>query len=149
ADLDHDRHDDLVIVTNIRAAILLTGPTPGNPTVFTNPTLDVGADARVVAHPDGSHSVVVLVYQPALPAPWALRPMHVSTSGQITLRPLMPLSGTGMLAAGDVDNDGLEDVVSFRMHGTFEVVRQIPGNQFALGPLLNGGPATGLADVDG
>jgi hypothetical protein len=52
-----------------------------------------------------------------------------------------------MSAVGDVDGDGDDDLVLFGMSG-YRLLRQLAPSVFALEPVVAGGPATGLADVD-
>ncbi len=52
-----------------------------------------------------------------------------------------------MPASGDVDGDGDEDIVIFRME-TYVTFRRDGPSSFAVEPETRGGPATNLADVD-
>ncbi len=50
---------------------------------------------------------------------------------------------------GDIDGDGDGDIVSFGEWGTYRIFRRTGPATFVLEGLLTGGPATGLADLDG
>ena len=54
-----------------------------------------------------------------------------------------------MCVPGDVDGDGDDDVVLFGSWGEYRILRQTGPAQFSLEVARTGGPATGLADLDG
>ncbi len=63
--------------------------------------------------------------------------------------------GGAMMVAGDIDGDGDDDVVGFIPESqfggpaTYQVLRRTGPTTFQPEPPVEGGPATGLADVDG
>ncbi len=73
-------------------------------------------------------------------------------SGQLTLLASYTLASWHTLTTtGDIDGDGDEDIVVFANSGgnNYNVIRRDGPSSFTVEPYSFGGPATGLADVDG
>ncbi len=145
-DFDRDGRDDLVIVdSNANGLRFLRNTGSG---LDAGPVVPSQVRALRVAELDGDSRPDVLgittnagFYQPIL-----------LQAGALTLGALIPsgLSGLdAMSVAGDIDGDRDTDIVTFSTAGTYRVLRRTGATTFTQEAVATGGPATGLADIDG
>ena len=148
ADLDHDGKDDVVVISTagspstLRIATHLSTAPGTLPTIHATTVAGYGAGLRLLALADGTHVAMVLGYAPA-----QILPVLIGSNGA-TFTVSSPLTVTENLddaAVGDLD------LVLFGRPsgpGEYPIVRQA-NLAFAVEPARLGGPATGLADIDG
>jgi FG-GAP-like repeat len=146
ADFNGDGRADIVTLSVGTVSLLLTQPS-GLPFPTSTQVLPAGTSHRLfLAEVNGDGIMDVGV-------------AGASTGTQLRLYPVVggilqpPLAFTlagetmPMPVAGDVDNDGDQDVVVFGM-SQYRILRRTGPATFNLESYVPGGPATGLADVD-
>jgi hypothetical protein len=146
ADFNGDGRADIAAVTFSGLSILLTQPS-GAPFPMSTLGLPAGTDHSLFlaeVNGDGTMDVGVAGF---------------STGTQLRLYPIvggilqppvsftLPFETMPMPAAGDVDNDGDQDIVVFGM-SSYRILRRTGPTTFNLEFAVPGGPATALADVD-
>ena len=156
ADLDGDGTDDLVICNNYRVKALLSGGTsapftfvgelsiPGQATTFTHVLL-----TPLEYDQDGRDEIAVRRYDYTRVRFFGLENGAFVDEGWKN----SPMPFVHSMAAGDIDGDGDDDLVTFDQQGlaslgTYQVFRRAGPTNYVLEPIATGGPATHLIDID-
>ncbi|MGE0145517.1 MAG: FG-GAP-like repeat-containing protein, partial [Planctomycetota bacterium] len=153
-DLNGDGRDDLLALefdltaNRFTVECLISGVRGSSPTSLLHSEPGFAGAMAVARMPDHSHTVLTV------DGGGGAVLLRISPdAGQVTALPISAVTARlNDPASGDIDGDSDADFVLFGMpdgtRGSFQVIRQTPSG-FVVETSSPGGPATGLADVDG
>ncbi|MBI3820228.1 MAG: VCBS repeat-containing protein [Planctomycetes bacterium] len=143
ADFNNDSFNDIAVIMQGTIRIYFNGPHAfvTSSTISISPVGSPFDSVTLDANGDGRADLAVARYDSIDIVP------IVNGVGQTQSHFGLPYTYEAMLAAGDIDNDGDTDIVSFFMID-YSVLRRTGAATFVLEPLVMGGPATDFADID-